>query len=282
MLYLFMLPALLIVTVATVIPLLYTFILSFTNYNLVKPEDTRFTGFSNYIRIFADSSVFRSLLNTALYVTISVSATMILGVVLALLVSRVGRGKALFRICLFSPMMLAPVVVGVVWKLMFNYDLGILNYLLESLGFGRVNWLGNPKLSLFSVVLVEIWQWTSYVFLLCMAGLDAVSPEPVESAKIDGANSRQIFYYVTLPALKPILMVAAVFRFIFSIKSFDHIYALTQGGPGISSEVATISVWKYAFVRFDIGTSSALSVLVFLIMLLFSIGMLKDVRKKGE
>lgn len=121
---------------------------------------------------------------------------MILGLILALLAASITTGRTFFRIVLFIPMMLAPVVVGVLWKFLYNYDLGILNYILSCIGIDRINWLGSSNLSLTSVIIADIWQWTSYTFILCLAALEALNPEPIEAAKIDGASAVQTFFWL--------------------------------------------------------------------------------------
>lgn len=215
-----LLPSVIFVLLITIFPLIYTSILSFQNYNLLSPQDAEFTGLKNYIKVFSDSLISKSILITFKYTIIAVVVSMILGLILALLAASITAGRTFFRIVLFIPMMLAPVVVGVLWKFLYNYDLGILNYILSRIGIDRINWLGSSNLSLTSVIIADIWQWTSYTFILCLAALEALNPEPIEAAKIDGASAVQTFFLVTLPSILPVLEVALVFRLVWAFRGF--------------------------------------------------------------
>lgn len=274
-----LLPAVLAVFVISIIPLLYTFYLSFQNYILTKPKNISFAALGNYAKVFTDSAILQAIGNTFLFTFTSVLISLVLGLALASLVNNVSRGKTFFRIAIFTPMMFSSVVVGVIWKFLFNNEMGVLNFFTQSLGMGRVNWLGNGPMAMISIVMADVWQWSSYTFILALAALEAMNPEPIEAATIDGANAVQIFFRVKLVSLMPVLEVAAVFRFIWAFRSFDLIYALTGGGPGRATETIALEVWRQAFTRYDVGVSSAVSVLMFLILMGLSVFILRNTMK---
>ncbi len=271
-----MAPALIIVFIVSIIPLVYTFYLSFQNYILTKPGAIHFAGFENFIKLFTDSTIRDSILHTFIYTGASVILSLVIGLVLAVVINNVTVGKTFFRIALFTPMMLSSVVVGVIWRFLFNNELGVLNYLVTFFGGAKMNWLGTGTMAMTSIVAADVWQWASYTFILALAALEAMNPEPIEAATIDGANSWQIFWSLRFPQMLPVIEVAAVFRFIWAFRSFDLIYALTKGGPGTSTETMALEVWRQAFTRYDIGTSSAVSVLMFCLLFLISIFLLRN------
>lgn len=276
-----MAPALIIVLVVSVVPLIYTFHLSFQNYILTKPGTAHFAGLDNFIRLFTDATIRESILHTFIYTGASVILSLVIGLILAIVINNVTVGKTFFRIVLFTPMMLSSVVVGVIWRFLFNNELGVLNHLVILFGGQKVNWLGTGTMAMTSIILADIWQWASYTFILALAALEAMNPEPLEAATIDGANSWQIFWSLRFPQMLPVIEVAAVFRFIWAFRSFDLIYALTKGGPGTSTETMALEVWRQAFTRYDIGTSSAVSVLMFCLLFLISIFLLRNSMKNS-
>ncbi len=273
-------PAVIAVFVISIIPLIYTFYLSFQNYILTKPEEKTFSGADNFIKIFTDSGILQAIGNTLIFTFSSVVISLVIGVALASLINNVSHGKTFFRIAIFTPMMFSSVVVGVIWRFLFNNEMGVFNYFVECLGLERVNWLGNGAMAMISIIVADVWQWSSYTFILALAALEAMNPEPIEAATIDGASSVQIFFRVKMPSLLPVLEVAAVFRFIWAFRSFDLIYALTNGGPGTSTETMALEVWRQAFTRYDIGVSSAVSVLMFVILMGLSVFILRGTIKK--
>lgn len=169
------------------------------------------------------------------------------------------------------PMMATPVAIALVWTMMFHPQLGVLNYLLSLAGIPAQEWIFNPNSVIPSLVAVETWQWTPLVMLIVLGGLASVPREPFESAEIDGANAWQQFRYLTLPMIAPFIMVAAIIRSIDALKSFDIIYAMTQGGPGTASETINIYLYNTAFAYYDIGYSSAMAIVFFVIIVALSL-----------
>ena len=194
-------------------------------------------------------------------VTIQIS----LGMLLAILLSTKSRITNYFTLPFMVPVFVSPVVVGLIWKFMFNYDLGILNYLLNVIGLESVNWLGTTTTAFWSVVIIDTWQWTPFTTLIIKAGLDSMDPTPQEAATVDGASRFQIFTLVTFPSIAPIFAVALLFRTLDAFKAFDIIYIVTRGGPGGSTYVLGYNIWKTAFYQNQLGLAAAMSVVMIII-----------------
>ncbi|MDO9130270.1 MAG: sugar ABC transporter permease, partial [Anaerolineales bacterium] len=204
---------------------------------------------------------------TFTFVILAISFEFILGMALALLLNQELKAKGLFRSLIFLPMMCTNVVIGLMWRLLLNYQYGLVNYYLGQLGFLPIEWLSSPKVAMASVVLVDVWNTTSFVALMLLAGLQSLPEEPYEAAKIDGASAIQSFFYLTLPLLKPIILVALLWRFIDTFRIFDVIYLLTAGGPARVTETVSIYIYRYAFQSFNLGVAAASSFIMLLIML---------------
>lgn len=269
--YVYILPAIVIVTVVTVLPLLYTVLVSMQSYDLARPQNRDFVGFANYAQLFNEPLVRSAVLNTVFYTFVSVISSLVLGLAIALLIQGLTVGKPLLRAVFVAPMLLTPVVVGAMWRFLLNAQSGIINYFMTSLGLGQPDWLGTPGLAMFSIILVDVWQWTPYVFLVMLAGLESLPQEYLEAAQIDGASAVQRFRYIMLPFLTPLLLIATLFRFTWAFRGFDNIYTLTQGGPGSATETLALSVWRLGFSQLNLGVASAISVVMMLILTAFSL-----------
>lgn len=259
----FLAPALIVILVVLIYPLLYTFQLSFYDYSIAR--GMRFSGLDNYIKILGDERFFTSLENTLLYTFVVVSVEGLLGFILANILNRKFRAQGLIRGLLMIPMLTSPIVSGITWRFMYNPDFGIVNYFFSLVGLPPQVWTGNPHTSLLSVMIVDIWEFTPFVMLLVLAGLQSIPKEQYESAMIDGAGFWARLQYITLPWLKPMILVVLLLRTMDSIKVFDQVYALTAGGPGVSS--MTLGVYAYAngFRNFYLGYAAAISWLLALI-----------------
>ncbi len=218
-------------------------------------------SFQNFTRLATDRFFFDALGHTLLYATAALTVEFFLGLALALLLDREMRGRGLFRAALLVPMMLPPVVVGVVWRLMLNTDFGAVNGTLRGLGLdtSRLTWTASPALAMASVVAVDVWQWTPFVFLVLLAGLQAIPQEPYEAALVDGASAWQTLRDVTLPMLKPAILIALLLRTMDLLRVFDQIFILTQGGPGVATETVSLYVYHAAFRFGDFGYAAAMS-----------------------
>ncbi len=213
---------------------------------------------------------------------VGVSLQISLGTLLAILLSTKTKFINYFTLPFMIPVFIAPVVVGLIWKFMFNYDLGILNYLLNVIGLESINWLGTTTTAFWSVVLVDTWQWTPFTTLIIKAGLDSVDPTPQEAAYVDGATRFQIFRYVTFPTIAPIFTVALLFRTLDAFKAFDIIYVVTRGGPGGSTYVLGYNIWKTAFYQNQLGLSAAMSVIMIIIATIFALILVKIMKGQME
>jgi multiple sugar transport system permease protein len=201
------------------------------------------------------------MVHTFVYAVVALSCEFLLGLGLALLLNSKLRGRGLFRASLLVPMMLPSVVVGVVWRLMLNPDFGAINGTLRRFGLSTeaLTWTASPKLAMLSVIAVDIWQWTPFVFLVLLAGLQAIPEEPYEAALIDGSSPLQTFRHVTLPLLKPSILIVLLLRTMDLLRVFDQIFILTEGGPGFATETISLYIYRTAFRFFDFGYAAAMS-----------------------
>jgi multiple sugar transport system permease protein len=264
----FVIPALIVIAAVIVFPWVFTLWMSVNSWTL--GQAVVFAGLDNYIRLFTDFRFWESLWHTAVYTLLAVVAPLFFGTLAALIFDAQFPLRGLLRGIFVMPMMATPVAIALVWTMMFHPQLGVLNYLLSLAGIGPQEWIYNQKSVIPSLVLVETWQWTPLIMLIVLGGLAAVPREPYESAEIDGANVWQKFRYLTLPMIAPFLMIGVIIRSIDAVKSFDIIYAMTQGGPGTASETINIYLYNTAFSYYDIGYASAMAVIFFVIIVVLS------------
>lgn len=275
----FVIPALVVISAVIVFPWVFTLWMSAHRWTLGQEQS--FIGFDNYIRLASDFRFWESLWHTLIYTVLSVVAPLILGTLAALVFDAQFPLRGFLRGVFVMPMMATPVAIALVWTMMFHPQLGVLNYLLSLIGIGPLEWIYNQSTVIPSLVLVETWQWTPLVMLIVLGGLAAVPREPYESAEIDGANAWQKFRYLTMPMIAPFLMIAVIIRSIDAVKSFDIIYAMTQGGPGTASETINIYLYNTAFSYYDIGYGSAMAVVFFIIIVALSFVLLM-VRQRSQ
>ncbi len=256
--YLFLAPSLILLLALTVYPLFYVVRISLYRYT---PAGEVFVGAENFLRLLRDPFFFQSLWQTVLFIVGALSLEFLLGLALALLLDSHIRARGLWRSLLLLPMILPPVVVGVIWRLIYNPNFGVLNGLLQTLGLdtSRLTWLADPAVALAAVILVDVWEWTPFVFLILLAGLQAIPEEPYEAARVDGSSAWQTFRHVTLPLLAPAILVALLLRTMDLLRLFDQVFILTQGGPGFATETISLYIYKTAFRFFDFGYAAAMS-----------------------
>lgn len=263
--YLLWAPTLLFLLFLVIYPTVTLFINSFYRINPMSVSGNRFVGLSNYVEALVNPEFYAVLGRTAIFVAVALGLELLIGIGLALLVfNHIRWGQTVYKILLIFPMMVTPVAVGLVWRWMFDGTMGIINYVLSLFGIAGPLWLGGAATALAAVIVVEVWQWTPFVFLGFFAGLSALPSEPFEAAKVDGANAWQIFTRITLPIMGPVLSIILVFRLIDVIKTFDVIYVLTEGGPGQATEILPFHIYQQAFRYFNVGYASALSWLMLL------------------
>ncbi len=264
-------PAFLVLILILIYPLGYSLWLSFHQWTLrTFKQGVPWVGFQNYSQLFTSPEFFNSLKITFTFVILAIAIEFILGMGLALLLNHDLRAKGLIRSFILLPMMCTNVVIGLTWRLLYNYEFGIINYYLNQLGFHSVEWLSSPKMALTSVIIVDVWNTTSFVALMLLAGLQSLPEEPFEAARIDGANAIQTFFYLTLPLLRQTILVALLWRFIDTFRIFDVVYLLTAGGPARATETVSIYVYRYGFQSFNLGFASAASYIMIVIMLVLA------------
>ena len=265
----FVLPALVVVGGVIVFPWAFTLWMSLHEWKIGGAYS--FVGLDNYGRLATDPRFIEAVWHTLVYTVLAVVLPLVLGTLAALIFNQRFPLRGVLRGIFVLPMMATPVAIALVWTMMFHPQLGVLNYLLSLVGIGPQAWVFHPASVIPSLVLVETWQWTPLVMLIVLGGLAAIPAEPYESAEIDGANALQQFRYITLPMIAPFLMVAVIIRSIDALKSFDIIYAITQGGPGTASETINIYLYSVAFTYYDVGYGSALAVVFFALIIVLSL-----------
>jgi len=269
--YLLTIPSFLFLSFFTLLPLLYTFYLSFTSTKIVSGSIQQFLTFSNYGRILQDDLFIHSLKVTLVFVLTGVFLEFVLGLGLGLLAHAVTRVRFLFSSVMAIPVILPYVSVGMIWRLLLNTEFGLVNSILRMIGLSKMTWLQDMNLAFVSLILCEVWHWTPFVFLILFAGIEALPKEPFQAAIVDGASRLQMFRYLTLPLLKPIIIVALLFRTMAAFRAFDAIYVLTHGGPGNATQVTSLYIYKQAFQIFDLGYASTGGLFLALVVVLFSL-----------
>jgi multiple sugar transport system permease protein len=264
--HIFPLPAILFVALLMVFPVLYTLALSFTNWNLTSGNPAAFVGFRSYARVLTEPRFLDALWRTVAFTAFAVALEGVLGVACALLLNRAFVGKGTAKLLLLLPLVATPVAVGIVFNLFYDPTIGLLNFVLTSLGLPPGMWVSHQRTVLASLVLVDVWQWTPMITLIVLAGLAGLSEEPVEAARIDGASEWQIIRFVTLPMVMPVILTALILRLIDALKTFDIIFAMTGGGPGYASETLNIMGFKYSFEYFRMGQSAVILVVLFCVV----------------
>jgi multiple sugar transport system permease protein len=213
-----------------------------------------------HLRALPQDQLFRAgLANTVLFALVAVAVQMTVGFALALASSKVSRGGSVYRAVFVLPILVPGIVIGAIWKLMYNYDFGVFNQMLTAIGLAPANWLGSTSLALWSVVLVDVWHWVPFVFLILFAAVEALPIDVLEAARVDGATRWQLLRRVILPLLWPAIVVAMLFRTIHAFKVFDEVYLLTSGGPGTSTELLTLHLYKVFFEQNQLGYGALLS-----------------------
>lgn len=265
----FLIPALAVLMVTHVFPLLYSLVLSFHKYNMLMPgSEPTFIGLQNFINAFQNRHFTNSIVRSLLYVGSAVSIEFVLGFIIALIVTANIRGLPAIRVAMLVPLMMTPVVAGTLWRFLLNPEYGVVNYVIELFGGEKLTWLAKPDLAFRSIVMVEVWQQTPVVIFILAAGISSMPEDIFESADIDGANEFQKFRFLTLPLLRPVIAVVLLLRTMDAFKIFDVIYTLTYGGPGKSTEIVSLYIYKEGLKYFKIGNATAQS-WIFLVIVLF-------------
>lgn len=263
--YLLMLAPIALLLALVVYPMVYNVNLSLRSYRTGE-----FVGLHNFLRVFDDALFIESIKATAVYIVLAVSIEVLLGLGLALFIHRTvtsGLLRSLFYVLMILPMVTPPVAAGVIARLMYTPNYGIINYLLHAVGAIQrdIEWLSTGPTAMFSVLSVDIWQWTPFVFLVAFAGLQAVPQDILEAAKSDGASSWNLFRYIEFPYLRSLLLLVLVFRVTDTLRVFDHVLVLTGGGPGSTTEFLSVYLYRVAFKFFNLSYAAAISFYVLII-----------------
>jgi len=277
-----MYPVVFVLVLVIVAPLSYSLYISFHNY-VLQFGMGKWTGIRNYLAAFKARDFLISMKNTFILTFSVVSVEFLSALGLALILNRDDiKIKKIFTVILMIPIMLPPIAVGLIWKMLLHPEQGIINYLIGFLGIPPLGWYADPKLAMLTVVTVDIWHETSLILIIVLAGLASLDRNPYEAAKVDGASPSQIFFYITLPMMFPIITVAILIRMISAIKTYDLIYIITRGGPGARTDTMSYYVFKMAFRKMSMGDAAAQSFILLMIILCLSVLLIKTTEiKKG-
>ncbi|WP_332825266.1 carbohydrate ABC transporter permease [Ramlibacter sp.] len=264
-------PAFLLLLLTTTAPLVFLGWNSLQKLDLSMPWISGFAGLDNYTKMGADPRFWNSLWLTVVYTASTVILQVIIGLSLALLVLQIPRGQGLLRVAAILPIVLAPVVVGLFWRtLVLAPDFGLVDVVTRTLGLGSHNWLGDPQLALISVIAIHTWQWTPFAFLVLLATLATLPPDVYEAARLDRASAWQRFRYITLPLIRPAVVMVVILRTMTALSAFAAIFAATGGGPGTSTEILNLYAYRTSFTELNIGYGSALAMVLLAITLFVS------------
>lgn len=272
--YLFLAPATIILLAALIYPIGYVIYASFLDWNpSQKIGEAAFVGLKNYSKLLGNAAFQESLLVTLKFAAVVVSAEMVFGVGLALLLDRNIKGMSLLRTLFILPMMIAPIVVGLMWRYMYHPTIGIFNRTLKSLGFQPIPWLSDSDWAFAAIVIADIWQWTPFIFILSLAALQSLPRTALEAARIDGANGWQTIFYIKLPLMLPVLVVTMLLRLIDAFKVLEVILVMTNGGPGLATEILSLRINRTASEFRALGEAAAMSNILLLVLMGLTLAM---------
>lgn len=268
-------PAVIVLLALSIYPMIYSVKVSLT-------DSTGALTLANFTRLLQDRVFGAAAIQTIVLTIVALVIEFVLGMALALLIDSLARARSWFRAGLLVPMLLPPVVAAVAWRLIYNPQFGVLNGSLRRMGLNTASltWTGGEHSALLSVILVDVWEWTPFLFLLLSAGLQAIPPEPLEAARIDGAGVWRIFWDVTLPLLKPTVLLALLLRAMDLVRIFDQIFILTQGGPGTATETVSLYIYRTAFRFSNFGYAAAMSFVLLAATMVFSRGLMRLMRAR--
>lgn len=268
------LPALALLVATTTLPLVYLVWTSAQRIDLSMPWLSGFAGLSNYANLGGDARFWGSVALTGLYTGVTVALQVAIGLGLALLVMRVRWGQGVLRVAAILPIVLAPVVAGLFWRsLVLAPDFGILDFATRALGLGSYNWLGDPHLAVASVIAIHTWQWTPFAFLVLLASLAALPPDIYEAARLDRAGPWQRFVHITLPLLRPAIVIVVILRMVTALSAFAAIFAATGGGPGSATEILNLYAYRLSFTELNLGYGAAVATVLLLLTLTVAFGL---------
>jgi multiple sugar transport system permease protein len=265
-----------LLTLVSLFPLFYNVFTSLRSYNILSPEDAKFVGLANYFQALHDTDFWNSVVVTLIFSFFAVSLEMLLGLVLALLLNRKNtRSRQVYRTLMMLPIIMTPIAVSYMWRVIYAPSTGILNYSLSKIGITGPLWIADVHWALPSLIVVDIWQWTPFLALIFLSGLMSLPQDSLEAAKVDGASAPKSFWYITLPLMRPIIVIAVLIRLIDSFKLFDIVYAMTGGGPLRATEAFNFYIYLIAFKNLDIGYACTLTVTLLLMIGVLSLGFVR-------
>jgi len=272
-------PAFLALLATTTFPLMFLIWTSAFRMDLAMPFADGFVGYENYRALFADERFWSSLVVSLIYTGSTVVLQVALGLALALLVMDMKRGQGWFRVVAILPVVLSPAVVGMIWRtFMLAPEFGVVDYLAINAGIGSKNWLGDPLLAMISVIVIHTWQWTPFAFMVLLASLASLPEDIYEAARLDRATAWQRFRRITLPLLRPAIVMVVIMRTMVALTAFAAIFTVTGGGPGTATEILNLYAYRKSFTELSIGYGSALAVALLVVTILIS-GILFAVRR---
>jgi len=276
-------PTLVVLLALTIYPLVQLLIMSVSTVSFAEGRVIwRPSGLDNFHTFLADTIFPTAIRNTVLFVIVVVTAEMLLGLILALIASQVKRLTGLLRAVLMIPILVPAIAIGTVWRLLYNFEFGVFNQFLKAFSLPPQNWNGSALLALPSIMVVDIWHWTAFIFLLMLAGIESLPIEPMEAARVDGASDWQLLRHVVLPLLQPTILVTLMFRTIFAFKVFDEVFLLTGGGPGNATEVISLYINRVFFGQSRMGYGALLSIITILLTAVFVILYNRTVRRRSS
>tara|TARA_B100001175_G_scaffold291029_1_gene275883 strand:+ start:254 stop:1132 length:879 start_codon:yes stop_codon:yes gene_type:complete len=273
--YILAAPSVLIVLLIILFPISFAIVSSFFDYTLINKSFNNFIGIENYLNAIKNERLLNSIIVTFFFVILVVFFEFLLGFFIALLLNSIERFKSIYYFILLLPLLINPIVVGLIWRMFLHPQLGILNYLLSLLGIDAVNWLGDPQMAFITIIFVDIWHQVSFMIILLLAGLSAIPKEPYEAARSDGANIIDCFFHITLPYMRPVIIVTILIRLIFAIKTYDLIYIMTKGGPGDATDLISYYIYRSAFISLNLGEAAAMSSILLAIIIFLTLPLFK-------
>lgn len=276
-------PGLLVIFALIAAPLGYAVYLSLQNYSLINGLPAEWTGLDNYTAVLTDPEFYVALRNTAIYTAASVSVEFVLGFGLALLLARLTRAKGLFRGIFSLPLMIAPLVLGFLWRFLYNPEFGAINQILRNLGWSHngVPWLLDPTWALVSVIIVDIWATTPFVIIVLLAGLMALPSDIMEAAAIDGCGPWQRFRHMTLALMRPFILIVLLVRAMDAFRVYDTVYIITQGGPANSTDVLSYYSYRTMFSNGNVGEGAASGLIVLAVIVVCGLVMIRLLRREA-
>jgi multiple sugar transport system permease protein len=276
--YLFLLPTVVVLFAIAIFPLIFSLRTSFTNFTFGLPK-VDFIGLKNFAKIFKDDYFWNGLRLTGIFVAGSTGVSLVFGCGVALLLDRLTKGAGIIKTIVLLPMVIPSIVIGIMWLLLFMPDFSVINYFLDLIGINPPQWILTPGWALVSVMIAYIWQWTPFFVLMISAGIAALPVEPYEAARVDGASWLQMVRYITIPLLRPIILLTVVIRIMDSFRVFDQVFVMTAGGPGRSTQVLSLVVYLNGIRYRYLGYASAMSWIMLIIIILLATLMIRLLRQ---